>query len=75
MSTNAETTGGLMEALSRHVRELSAEIGERAVVRGDEVIMPRGATAIEAQDRVVIFAAHGAVKKVEKLFSVALGFF
>ena len=46
-----------------------------AVVRGDEVIMPRGATAIEAQDRVVIFAAHGAVKKVEKLFSVALGFF
>ena len=35
MSTNAETTGGLMEALSRHVRELSAEIGERSVVRGN----------------------------------------
>ena len=35
MSTNAETTGGLMEALSRHVRELSAKIGERSVLRGD----------------------------------------
>ena len=46
-----------------------------AVVRGDEVIMPRGVSEIEAKDRVVILAAHGAVKKVEKLFSVALGFF
>jgi Zn-dependent M28 family amino/carboxypeptidase len=35
MSTNAETTGGLIEALSSHVRELSAKIGERSVVRGD----------------------------------------
>ena len=35
MSTNAENTGGLIEALSRHVRELSVKIGERSVVRGD----------------------------------------
>jgi Zn-dependent M28 family amino/carboxypeptidase len=35
MSTNAETAGGLIEALSGHVRELSAKIGERSVVRGD----------------------------------------
>ncbi len=35
MSTNAENTGGLIEALSSHVRELSAKIGERSVVRGD----------------------------------------
>ena len=35
MSSNAETTGGLIEALSSHVRELSAKIGERSVVRGD----------------------------------------
>ena len=35
MSTNAENTGGLIEALSSHVRELSVKIGERSVVRGD----------------------------------------
>ena len=35
MSINAETTCGLIEALSSHVRELSAKIGERSVVRGD----------------------------------------
>jgi trk system potassium uptake protein TrkA len=46
-----------------------------AVVRGEEVIIPRGATVIKEHDRVVVFAPHDVVKKVEKLFSVALGFF
>ncbi len=35
MSSNAETLGGLIEALANHVRELSAKIGERSVLRGD----------------------------------------
>ncbi len=35
MSSNAATTGGLIEALAGHVRELSAKIGERSVLRGD----------------------------------------
>ncbi len=35
MSSNAATTGGLIEALTGHVRELSANIGERSVLRGD----------------------------------------
>jgi len=35
MSSNAETPGGLIEALASHVRELSAKIGERSVLRGD----------------------------------------
>ncbi len=35
MSSNAETPGGLIEALASHVRELSANIGERSVRRGD----------------------------------------
>jgi hypothetical protein len=35
MSSNAGATGGLIEALAGHVRELSAKIGERSVLRGD----------------------------------------
>jgi trk system potassium uptake protein TrkA len=46
-----------------------------AVVRGDEVLMPRGDTVIEAKDRVVLFALPDQVRKVEKLFTVGLEFF
>ena len=46
-----------------------------AIVRGDEVIIPRGNTVIRANDLVVIFAANEAVKKIEKLFAVKLEFF
>lgn len=46
-----------------------------AIVRGDEVLMPRGDTAIEAKDRVVLFALPDQVRKVEKLFTVGLEFF
>jgi trk system potassium uptake protein TrkA len=46
-----------------------------AVVRGEKVIVPRGRTVIKEHDRVVIFAPHDAVKKVERMFAVAIGFF
>lgn len=46
-----------------------------ALVRDGEVIIPRGDTVVRANDRVVIFAAADAVKKVEKMFSVRLEFF
>ena len=46
-----------------------------AIVRDGKVIIPRGETVVEPEDLVVIFAAAGAVKKVEKLFSVRLEFF
>jgi trk system potassium uptake protein len=46
-----------------------------AVVRGDEVIMPRGGTVIRAGDRVVLAARAALVKKVEKLFAVRLDYF
>ena len=46
-----------------------------AIVRGDSVIMPRGDSVVHANDRVIILAAGGLVKKVEKLFSVRLDFF
>ena len=46
-----------------------------AIVRAEEVIMPRGDTVIEAGDRVILYASPNVVRKVEKLFSVSLEFF
>jgi len=46
-----------------------------AVVRGDEVISPRGNTIIQAKDRVVVFAASDIIAQVEKMFSVQLEYF
>ncbi len=46
-----------------------------AIVRGDEVIVPRGGTVIQAKDRVVLFAESKAIRIVEKMFSVQLEYF
>lgn len=46
-----------------------------SIVRGDQVIIPRGDTTIMAKDRVVLFTNADLVRKVEKLFSVGLEFF
>ncbi|MGB1548345.1 MAG: Trk system potassium transporter TrkA [Alphaproteobacteria bacterium] len=46
-----------------------------AIVRGEEVLIPRGGTMITTGDRVILFALADAVKKVEKLFTVGLEFF
>ena len=46
-----------------------------AIVRGNDVIIPRGDTVIKPKDQVVIFAAASAVKSIEKLFAVRLEFF
>jgi trk system potassium uptake protein TrkA len=46
-----------------------------AILRGDQIITPRGDSVIEVGDRVVIFAVADAVKHVEKMFSVRLEFF
>lgn len=46
-----------------------------AIVRGDQVIVPRGDTVIQSKDKVVLFAAAKAVRKVEKMFSVQLEYF
>lgn len=61
----------------RSVRQIklprSAVVG--AIVRGEEVIIPRGSTVFEAGDRVIMLALTDAVKTVEQLFSVRLEFF
>jgi len=46
-----------------------------AIVRDGVTIFPSGSTMIEAGDRVVLFAAADAIRKVEKMFSVQLEFF
>jgi trk system potassium uptake protein TrkA len=46
-----------------------------AIVRGKQVVTPRGSTVVRAGDRVILFAASSAVKKVERMFQVKLEFF
>ena len=46
-----------------------------AIVRNDKMICPNGDTVIESGDRVVLFAAAKAIRKVEALFSVQLEYF
>jgi len=46
-----------------------------AILREDEVIIPRADTVIRAHDRVVTFVAANAVRKLEKMFAVRLEYF
>lgn len=46
-----------------------------AIIRGDEVIVPRPDTVVHVKDRVVVLAEAKAVKKIEKMFAVKLEYF
>ncbi|WP_114391639.1 Trk system potassium transporter TrkA [Oleisolibacter albus] len=46
-----------------------------AIVRAGQVIIPRPSTVIKPNDRVIILAEVGQVRKVEKMFAVRLEFF
>lgn len=46
-----------------------------AIIRGDEVMIPRGDNVIKAGDRVVILATQGRAAHVEKMFSAAVDIF
>lgn len=46
-----------------------------AIVRGEDVIAPRGDTVFEVGDRVVVLALESAVPAVEKMFAVRLDYF
>ncbi len=46
-----------------------------ALVRGEEVVIPRPGTEIKANDRVILLAQSDVVKKIERMFSVRLEFF
>jgi trk system potassium uptake protein TrkA len=66
-----------LDLLDKPLRDLKVPSGVRfgAIVRGEEIIIPRGDTVIKAGDRVIIFALAEQIKKVEQMFSVQLGYF
>ena len=55
--------------------DLPSGIRLGAVLRGTEVIVPRGDTEIQAGDRVIIFAMADEVRRVERMFRVSIEFF
>lgn len=65
------------EIVGKPLRKLSIPKGALvgSIVRGDEVIIPDGNTAIEVGDRVILFARPEAIPKMEKAVKVNLEFF
>jgi trk system potassium uptake protein TrkA len=45
------------------------------IVRGDEVMIPSGASVVAPDDRIIFFAQRDAVPKIEKILAVKLEFF
>lgn len=46
-----------------------------AIVRGEQIIIPRGDSVIEPKDRLIIFTLQKAIPKLEKLLTVKLEYF
>ena len=46
-----------------------------AIIRGDDVLIPRGNTVIRPRDRLIIFVLHKEVHKLEELLTVKLEYF
>ena len=63
--------------LGKSLKELKLPKGivAGALARGGEVIVPRGGTRFDINDRVVLLALASIIKKVEKLFAVRVEFF
>ena len=60
--------------VNRHVDvDIVVIIG--AIVRGDEIIIPRGDSVIRPKDRLIIFALQRVVPKLENLLTVKLEYF
>jgi len=62
-----------------HIAFDDLELPEGVVIglikRGDKIIVPHGAVMIKPKDRVVVLAAKGQARAVEKLFSVRSDYF
>ncbi len=65
------------EIVGKSLRTLSMPKGALvgSIVRGEEVIIPHGDTAIQAGDRVILFARPDAIPRVEKAVKVSLEYF
>lgn len=83
--TLREGFGELIEAealetsdlVGKPLREVNLPAGVilGAIVRDGEMICPTGSTIVQSKDRVVLFAAADAIRKVEQMFSVQLEYF
>lgn len=74
IEAEALETSGLVGTPLRDIR-LPPGVMIGAIIRGAQVISPRGQSIINNKDRVVLFATADAVRHVEKLFSVRLEYF
>ncbi|MFQ5984267.1 MAG: Trk system potassium transporter TrkA [Alphaproteobacteria bacterium] len=74
IEAEALETSPLVGKALREVK-LPAGILVGAIVRGGQVMKPRGDTVVQMNDRVIMFAGAKMVKQVEKIFSVRLEFF
>ncbi len=45
------------------------------ITRQEEIIIPSGQSTVQPGDRIILFAVQAAVKKLEKMLTVKLGFF
>jgi trk system potassium uptake protein len=63
--------GSRSRVAERKVREIDFPTGALlgAIVRGKEVILPRGDDVVRGEDRVIVFVVPDAVAGVERLFS------
>jgi len=68
-----ETSDIVNTPLSRVAFPPGAILG--AVVRGDEIIIPRGDTVVLPHDRLILFALQQVTKKLEQLLTVKLEYF
>ena len=55
--------------------QMPAGVVMGAIVRDGKMLFPRGSTTIEAGDRVILFSAPEAIRKVENMFAVQLEYF
>lgn len=63
--------------LGRPLRDYKSSEGIRfgAILRGNKVMVPTGATELEVKDRVVLFARADHVREVEQMFRVSPDYF
>ncbi len=74
IEADALETSSLIGTPLRDIK-LPAGIIVGAIVRGEEVIIPRGDAVVRQDDRVVIFALANMIKKVENMFAVRLEYY
>lgn len=65
------------DIVGKHLRDIKMPKGSIVVgiVRGDEVMIPSGASVVEPGDRIIFFSQQEAVPKIEKILAVKLEFF